>query len=394
MSINNDINRDLILKLLKLSKTSKKKCRFLLDKHENSLDTYIYQFDGLKFPQSFAYYLLSAIADVSLPFYGDSKKADFNIDGVSVDVKVGGSERLHKFKHYKMIDHVGKRNVFFKLLDECKNLDIKEKLIIPSVEYHCMLLLKLSNSYNIHDEDIFLEEYANEAAPSSHEVLEEYLNLELDEDQKNIVNLNNKTIEQRIEKAFSQINSIKNFFPIIESLRKKHMPYFTAPHETFQLPVLNSNEKILFSKSFVKRNLNLKKYNDLVLMNVGEDNMKGTINKGDLALIIKLKNKVKPKLNNGIYAVNLNDKIVIRRLYFSEFSKRTLVHVISDNKIYGGEQVLLENVKIFGEVVWKCNNFQDIQFLKHEGNEPNLFSNEDIEIPEFVKSKKIDKEIA
>jgi len=35
------------------------------------------------------------------------------------------------------------------------------------------------------------------------------------------------------------------------------MPYFTAPHETFQLPVLNSNEKILFSKSFVKRNLKL-----------------------------------------------------------------------------------------------------------------------------------------
>ena len=129
-------------------------------------------------------------------------------------------------------------------------------------------------------------------------------------------------------------------------------------------------------------------------MNVGEDNMNGTINKGDLALIIKLENKVKPKLNNGIYAVNLNDKIVIRRLYFSEFSKRTLVHIISDNKIYGGEQVLLENVNIFGEVVWKCNNFQDIQFLKHEGNEPDLFYNEDIEIPEFIKSKKIDKEIA
>ena len=46
-------------------------------------------------------------------------------------------------------------------------------------------------------------------------------------------------------------------------------------------------EKILFSKDFVKRNLNLNKYNDLILLNVIEDNMQGTINFGDLALIIK-----------------------------------------------------------------------------------------------------------
>ena len=70
------------------------------------------------------------------------------------------------------------------------------------------------------------------------------------------------------------------------------------------------------------------------------------------------------------------------------------MHIISDNKNYVSEQVLLEDLEIFGEVVWKCNNFQNIQFLKHEGNEPDLFSNKDIEIPEFIKSKKIGKEIA
>ena len=51
------------------------------------------------------------------------------------------------------------------------------------------------------------------------------------------------------------------------------MPNFIAPNETFLLPVLNSNEKILFSKDFVKRNLNLNKYNDLVLLNVRETNI-------------------------------------------------------------------------------------------------------------------------
>ena len=70
------------------------------------------------------------------------------------------------------------------------------------------------------------------------------------------------------------------------------------------------------------------------------------------------------------------------------------MHIISDNKNYVSEQVLLEDLEIFGEVVWKCNNFKNIQFLKHEGNEPDLFSNKDIEIPKFIKSKKIGKEIA
>ena len=30
------------------------------------------------------------------------------------------------------------------------------------------------------------------------------------------------------------------------------MPNFIAPNETFKLPVVNSDEKILFSKDFVK----------------------------------------------------------------------------------------------------------------------------------------------
>ena len=40
MPINNDYNRSLLLTLLKLSKVTKKQCSFLLNKHENSLDSY------------------------------------------------------------------------------------------------------------------------------------------------------------------------------------------------------------------------------------------------------------------------------------------------------------------------------------------------------------------
>ena len=189
------------------------------------------------------------------------------------------------------------------------------------------------------------------------------------------------------------VESIENFYPHLEVLRKKYMPNFVAPNETFKLPVVNSNEQILFSKDFVKRNLNLNKYNDLVLMNVTEDNMQGTINVGDLALIIKFQNKkIKDVIfKNGIYAINLDGNICIRRLQFLNLKQRTLVHIISDNKKYRDDPIdFLELLPlIYGEVVWRSNNFQDIDFIKHENKEPNLFlPEEDIEIPMFLNNNK------
>ena len=390
MTINNDWNRKLLLDLLKLSKLSKRQCSFLLNRHEKSLDTYIYKFDGLAFPPSFAYFFLSSICDTSLPLYESPNKPDFTDGKDYYDYKISkGSVRIKKYNYFKRIDHVEKKE-FFDLLEKCKELDIKRKLIIPCVEYHCLLLMKLSNSEFIHDESNLLEEYINQTVPEAQEFINEYPNLE--DPHKRSIAIENA---HRHVQALSLIRSIKNFFPVVEKLRKKYMPNFVAPNETFKLPVLNSSEKILFSKDFVKRNLNLKKYNDLVLINVGEDNMQGTINKGDLALIIKFEKKNRPIFENGVFAINLDGRIVIRRLQFLQFSKRTLVNVISDNKKYIDEQVSLEELKVFGEVVWKSSSFQDIYFLKHEDDIPNLFSSEeDIEIPKFLETKKIKKEIA
>jgi len=42
---------------------------------------------------------------------------------------------------------------------------------------------------------------------------------------------------------------------------------------------------------------------------------------------------------------------------------------------------------IYGEVVWRSNNFKDIEFLKHNMSEPNLFLSK-----EFLETDK--KEIA
>ena len=131
-------------------------------------------------------------------------------------------------------------------------------------------------------------------------------------------------------------------------------------------------------------------------MNIQEDNMADTFNKDDLALIIKFNGKVLSKLlDNGIYALNMSGKIIIRRLQFLELSKRTLVNIISDNKKYSDQQVPYDEINIYGEVVWKCNNFKDIQFNKYNTQEQNLFSSgEDYEIPSFLNNNYSKKEIA
>ena len=111
MPLNNDYNRRLLLTLLKLSKVTKKQCSFLLNKHENSLDSYIYRFGGLTFPPSFAYFFLSSIAETSLPLYEDNKtQPDINVGKASYELKIKkGSPRIQKFNYFKSIDHVEKK---------------------------------------------------------------------------------------------------------------------------------------------------------------------------------------------------------------------------------------------------------------------------------------------
>jgi phage repressor protein C with HTH and peptisase S24 domain len=247
-----------------------------------------------------------------------------------------------------------------------------------------MLLIRLSNSQFIHDSDFFEEEYINQALPGVKESIEEH------EDYKNGTEKVSSASAYKHLQNQKLLETIKNFFHHAEILRKNYMENFVAPHETFKLPVLNSNEKILFSKDFIKRNLNIKKYDDLVLMNIDEDNMQGTFNKNDIALIVKFKNNMLPqKHEDGIYALNINEKISIRRLQFLKLPKRTLVTIISDNKNYSDQNVALEDLSIFGEVVWKCNSFKDIKFEKYIDNTPDLFSED-----KTITNKLLEKETA
>ena len=364
-------SKDLLLKILKSSQLTKLQSSKYLGKHKNSLESYLYKFSGTVFPSSFAYFFLNGAAS-----------------GRPLSEGMGDKKKSKKYAHVEDLKKV-KNNSFHKMLEKFKDLNVEQKLIVPALEHHCSILIKLSNSKFIHDEENYLKQYVDEVLPGVRDYLEESETWQPDEI---------SSIES-IEKAFETVDSrllvesIENFYPHLEVLRKKYMPNFVAPNETFKLPVVNSDEQILFSKDFVKRNLNLNKYNDLILMNVTEDNMQGTINIGDLALIIKLQNKRMKDVifKNGIYAINLNGNICIRRLQFLNLKQRTLVHIISDNKKYRDDPVdFLELMPlIYGEVIWRSNNFQDIDFIKHEKKEPNLFlPEEDSEIPMFLDNKK------
>ncbi len=368
-STKNEASKNLLLKILKSAGLSKVQCGLYLEK-KHSLDHYLYNYLEPNFPASFSYFFLNSVAS-SKPLSFDNKN------------------KSKKYAHVEDLKNA-ETNSFHKILEKFEDLDIKNKLILPALEYHCTILIRLSNSKFIHDEESYLQEYIDEVLPGVREYLEEYDSWEPDENDS-INGIVRSSVTEAIKTVNSRllIEAIENFYPHLEIIRKEYMPNFIAPNETFKLPVVNSDEKILFSKNFVKRNLNLNKYNDLVLMNITEDNMQGTINVGDLALIIKFQNKENPILNNGIFAINLNGRLCIRRLQFLKLKQRTLVHIISDNKKYRDDAVAIDELEIYGEVVWKSNSFKDIDFIKHESEEPNLFlPDDDYEIPSFLNHNK------
>ena len=122
-TIINEKNRELLLKVLKLSNLTKAQCSYLLGKHQKSLDTYIYKYSDISFPPSFAFFFLSSVATSQTSFWDKSQK-------------------ISKFNYFKKLDHVDNHE-FYKLLTNCEDLEIVKKLILPCLEHHCMLLIRL-----------------------------------------------------------------------------------------------------------------------------------------------------------------------------------------------------------------------------------------------------------
>ena len=66
--MNQNINK-ILINILNLANLTKARCSQLLEKHKNSLDTYIYKFNGVEFPSSFAFFLFKRNINSLLPNY-------------------------------------------------------------------------------------------------------------------------------------------------------------------------------------------------------------------------------------------------------------------------------------------------------------------------------------
>ena len=109
------------------------------------------------------------------------------------------------------------------------------------------------------------------------------------------------------------------------------MPNFLAPHEYARIRISTNDERfigtMLFSKDFLREDLDLTSLNNLFILKVKENNMEGTFDIDDHVLIKQHPHYLNVKKNipsevmaynfqDGIYAIEENKRIVLRRLQF------------------------------------------------------------------------------
>lgn len=103
--------------------------------------------------------------------------------------------------------------------------------------------------------------------------------------------------------------------------------------------------RIAFRREWIQRKGNPEK---MSIIQVSGDSMVPTLLPGDLVLINHGHNHVDPQ--GGIYAVALDDHILIKRLQVIYPNGK--MRIISDNNKYASVEVPCDQVKINGKVIW------------------------------------------
>ncbi len=228
----NKENRALLEKVLKLAGLKRSVCSRLLDRHKSSLDGYIYRFAGAEFPGSFSFYFLNAI-------YSSLLQKDRST-----------SKEKGKLKEYLKEIKVKKNTKFDEILKDCADLKIREKLLTPALMFHISNLVRLSTSkYANLTNDNFVDQYIDLLELKSQEYNEhiddhEYINVEGQKEENAIATLPSKEYDQNRSLEYS----LKEFFPIIEKLRKEEVPKYYSPREYI---VYSPKEKILLPKHLI-----------------------------------------------------------------------------------------------------------------------------------------------
>ncbi len=90
--------------------------------------------------------------------------------------------------------------------------------------------------------------------------------------------------------------------------------------------------------------------NKIIIFQIRGDSMEPTFRDSDFVLC-----SVGEVENNGIYLININGNLLVKRL---QFIRREKVLIISDNKLYKDEEVTAEfseHFSIIGKVFYRCH---------------------------------------
>jgi len=111
------------------------------------------------------------------------------------------------------------------------------------------------------------------------------------------------------------------------------------------VPINDVDIKVAFRRDWIKKKGDPKQ---MSLIAVSGDSMYPTLISGDLVLINHGQNHLDPQ--GGLYAIALGDVILIKRLQILYPSGK--VRITSDNEKYDSFDLLQEEVKINGRVIW------------------------------------------
>jgi len=111
------------------------------------------------------------------------------------------------------------------------------------------------------------------------------------------------------------------------------------PDETIEM-------RIAFRRDWIQRKGDPR---NMSIIRVQGDSMEPTLFSGDLVLVDHNHNFLDP--SGGIYAVAVNDHIMVKRIQF--FPRQNRVKIISDNAVrYEAEEHPADDVNINGKVIW------------------------------------------
>ena len=296
-------NGVLLTKILKISgyKGSVRKCRKLLHDQAPNIQGYLYRFKGSKFPLNFSYFFLNSIL-----------------------FKENRDDKGEKLSRRQNLNFIA---------NNCKDLNILEKLLKPALDLHNLALINAANNIDKnYDEDLtdnfdyqvpgedpkFIQDYIEEIIPGSKEIIKEYEEYDFDENNRS----QQKVPTTKYTYYKKLVQSVRDLFPLMERMRKKLTINFVAPNECINVHFINTdNEPQIFSKSYLKDNLNINDLLSLRLFKVEDDEMSGSFEINDNLLIeydpnLFKKKKEASSIENGVYLFFIYNQLLVRRLQF------------------------------------------------------------------------------